>query len=337
MPKALALYSGGLDSTLAILAILKQGVEVIAFKFIHPFNESIKRRLFFNSEKIRDKNLNIDINVILIHDQFMDIVKKPKFGYGKNMNPCIDCKILMLKEAKKIMDRMGYDFIITGEVLGQRPMSQRRDILSKIDKEASVKGYVLRPLSAKLLEPTVPELTNIILRERLYDFSGRSRKPQIKLSQEFGIVEYAQPAGGCLLTDPIYSQKLKELLSFNSSSSINDIRLLQVGRHFRVQNAKIIVGRDKIENNLIESLALPQDIILWVKGHNSPLTLIRGEIINDEIIHIAASLCIKYSGAKMLSHVTVLFRRKEDRGQIYHITSKALSDDLVSLYQIIKG
>ncbi|MCX7914123.1 MAG: hypothetical protein N2511_06015 [Thermodesulfovibrionales bacterium] len=337
MSKAIALYSGGLDSTLAILTALKQGIEVKAVKFLTPFNENIKSRYFSLEKGDYDRNLNIELFTLPIDEQFIELIQRPKYGFGKNMNPCIDCKILMLKEAKKIMDNEGYDFIITGEVLQQRPMSQRRDILSLIDKEASVKGYVVRPLSAKLLKPTIPEESGKIDREKLFDFSGRSRKPQLKLAKDFGLKEYAQPAGGCLLTDPLYSQKLKDLLNFSPNGlSINDIKLLQVGRHFRVKDCKIIVGRDRIDNHIIESLALPEDMILWVKDYNSPLTLIRCLSITEEVLQVAASLCIRYSAAKKLSSATVVFKRKGSEGGYQQLTSKPLSDDLVNLYRVVK-
>ncbi len=330
MPKALALYSGGLDSTLSVLAIQRQGIEVSLVRFLTPFNVKIKKQ----AQPADKSHFNSDLDFVIrdypIFEKFIEILKKPIFGYGKNMNPCIDCKILMLKEAKNIMIEDGYDFIVTGEVLWQRPMSQRRDILSVIDREASVRGYVVRPLSAKLFNPSIAEQAGIIDRQRLYDFSGRSRKPQMKLAHEFGIKDYAQPASGCLLTDPLYSIKLRELLTHCPNPSINDINLLQLGRHFRFKNAKIVVGRDEIDNEIIESICEPSDCLLWGEGYGSPLTIIRGEV-SDETIRAAASLCARHSDAKKLPLVEVSFKIYE---QVSIIKAKPASDEMLNSLRI---
>ncbi len=336
MPKAIALYSGGLDSLLSILIIQRQGIEVSAIRFLTPFNTKIREKSSLSKKSPTNNSLNLIVQDYPIFEKFLEILKKPKFGYGKNMNPCVDCKILMLKEAKKIMIEGGYDFIITGEVLWQRPMSQRRDILSVIDKEASVRGHIVRPLSAKLFNPSYAEQNGIIDRQRLYNLSGRSRKPQMKLAEEFDIKEYPQPASGCLLTDPLYSLKLRELLINNPHPSINDINLLQLGRHFRCKETKIIVGRDKIDNELIESLVEPGDVLLWVEDYGSPLTIIRG-VISDEIIGYAASICARYSAAKKLSLVDVsvkIFSGNSSKDSIIKV--KPASDDMLHSLQIDK-
>jgi tRNA U34 2-thiouridine synthase MnmA/TrmU len=328
MPKALALYSGGLDSTLAILVILKQGIEVTAVQFITDFGCKI------SSKSLRaevSEKFGFEVRENYISDKFLDIVKNPKFGHGKNMNPCMDCKILMLKEAKKFMEQEGADFIITGEVLWQRPMSQRRDTFPRIDKEAGLDGYILRPLSAKLLKPTVPEQTGIVDREKLYGFSGRTRKPQMALAKEFGLSEYPQPAGGCLLTDPIYSFRFKELLSQNPSPSLKDIKLLRLGRHFRIsQDCKIIVGRNEKENDAIQLLAGDKDYLLNVEGYGSPITIIQGSA-SDDVLQLAASICARYSDAKKLDSIEVAIS-KGDR--TFRIQTKAATDELVMKYRI---
>lgn len=306
MPKAIALYSGGLDSILAIVVMLKQGIEVTALHFINNFGCAItdKTGISLKNSPAAD---SFDFKVQFVHlgDKFINIVKNPKFGHGKNMNPCIDCKILMIKEAKKVMQKLGADFIITGEVLGQRPMSQRRDAFSVIDREADVKGYLLRPLSAKLLNPTFAEESGLVDREKLYGFNGRSRKPQIALAKELGLAEYPAPAGGCLLTDPVYSQRLEDLLKYSPDPEMKEINLLKTGRHFRIsEKTKIIVGRDEKDNDLIESFLSEDDIRIWVDTHGSPLVVIRGE--TDEVtIKLAASICAAYSGAKKLPEVDV--------------------------------
>ncbi len=323
--KAVALLSGGLDSTLAILAVLKHEVEVKAIKFRTPFDPEASSE---NSESFTlsvGGRFRFDVELRDLGARFLDIVKNPKHGYGKNMNPCIDCRIFMLAKAKELMHKVSADFIVTGEVLGQRPMSQRKDMLYHIDRQAGVTGLVLRPLSAKLLRVTVPEQKGIITREMLYDFSGRSRKPQIALAREFGLEGYPSPAGGCLLTEPNYAYRLKDLLAFDSDPSIRDIDLLKIGRHFRFSSCKIVVGRDREENGLIESLATDADRLLRVEGWGSPLTLVTGKI-DDESILMAASLCARYSDAKDSPFVDVSVFTK---GFKYSIEAQPAGDDVL--------
>ena len=249
MPKAIALFSGGLDSTLAVLAVGRQGIDVQAVRFLTPFDPDI-------SAGVAAAKFGFDVTIHRLDETFLDIVKNPPHGHGKNMNPCIDCRILMLRNARAYMERVEADFIVTGEVLGQRPMSQRKDMLYHIDKEAGVSGYVVRPLSAKFLAITVPEAEGMIDREKLYGFSGRSRKPQMNLAKEFGLRDYAAPAGGCLLTEPNYAHRLKDLLKHAPSPAMNEIELLRMGRHFRYSpRCKIIVGRDEDENAKLEALS----------------------------------------------------------------------------------
>jgi tRNA-specific 2-thiouridylase len=291
--RAVALFSGGLDSTLAILAALRQGISVKAVKFQTPFDCSAST----DPDSVAEK-FGFDIETRNIGEKFFEIVKRPEHGRGRNMNPCIDCRIMMLKEVRAFLDRAEADFIITGEVLGQRPMSQRKDMLYHIDRKAGVTNCVLRPLSAKLLKVTDAEAAGIVNRELLYGFSGRSRKPQMALAEEFGLADYPSPAGGCLLTEPNYAFRLKELMTFSSSPSLRDIDLLRIGRHFRYSSlCKIIVGRDRSENDIIESLVTDKDTLLKVNGYGSPLTLVSGEITQDAL-KVAASLCARYSDAR---------------------------------------
>lgn len=301
MPKAIALYSGGLDSTLAILVVMRKGIEVTAVNFLTGFGCDCRdSALLSNAEKFA-----FEVKSFHLSDAFFEIVKNPKFGHGKNMNPCVDCKALMLREAKKMMPAYNADFIITGEVIGQRPMSQRRDTLPVIDRESGLAGYVLRPLSAKLLKPTIAEESGLVDREGLYAFHGRSRKPQMALAKELGLTEYPAPAGGCLLTDPIYSYRLKDLMERNPEPSSKELALLRLGRHFRIfENMKVIVGRNEQENNAIETLAEKNDYLFWVEGYGSPITVICGEAEENDI-KLAASICARYSDAKELSEVEV--------------------------------
>ncbi len=305
--KAVALYSGGLDSTLAILAVQRQGIEVKAVTFMNHFGcditdrSSCSKNPFSAAEKF-----GFEVKLCHLSGKFIDIVKNPKFGHGKNMNPCMDCRILMLREAREFMEMTGAEFIITGEVLGQRPMSQRRDALDIIDRETNLRGRVLRPLSAKVLRPTLAEERGIVDRELLYGFNGRSRKPQIALAAEFGLTDYPAPAGGCLLTEPNYSYRLRELLDHDPDPSVNDLQLLRIGRHFRLsQGCKVIVGRDSTENGNLLNLFGGDGILLRVPGYGSPITLIRGNA-DEQAILTAAMICARYSDAKDLQSVDVL-------------------------------
>lgn len=332
MLKAIALYSGGLDSTLAILVAKRQGIDVTAITFLTHFGcdisdrSSCSKNPFSSAEKF-----GFEVKLCHLADKFIEIVKKPKFGHGKNMNPCIDCRVLMLKEAKEFMRMAGADFIITGEVLGQRPMSQRRDTFPIIDKESGLEGYVLRPLSAKMLKPTIHEQMKFVDRENLYDFHGRSRKPQMKLAEEFGLTEYPAPAGGCLLTDPMYSYRIKELLTYNPSPSLKEINLLRIGRHFRLsKNCKIVVGRDENENNKIQTLAAKDDYLMYVENYGSPLTIICSNAAEDEL-KIAASICARYSDAKSLLEVAVTVFKSDSK---FIIKTKPADDSILNTYRI---
>ncbi len=304
--KAVALLSGGLDSTLAVLVLLEQGVEVNAVTFLTHFGCDIEDR----SSCSRDpypaaEKFGFDVRLCHLADKFIDMVRQPKFGFGKNANPCIDCRILMLKEAKALMERIGADLLVTGEVLGQRPMSQRRACFPLIDREAGVEGLVLRPLSAKLLPPTIAERQGLIDRDRLYDFCGRSRKPQMALAERLGLTDYPTPAAGCLLTDPNYSLRLKDLLQNQPDFGLKDIHLLRLGRHFRASpRAKIIVGRNEGENKSILQLADREDALMEVEGVGSPTTILAGKPSDEEFL-LAASLTARYSDARGRRRVEV--------------------------------
>jgi tRNA-specific 2-thiouridylase len=332
MTKAVALYSGGLDSTLAILAMQKQGIDVTAITFLNHFGCDISDRSSCSKDPFA-ASVKFGFKVKLSHlsDKFLEIVKKPKHGHGKNMNPCVDCRILMLKEAKEFMRLIGADFIITGEVLGQRPMSQRRDCFPLVDREADVKGLVLRPLSASHLKKTIPEEKGLVNRDELYGFTGRTRKPQMALAKEFGLTEYPAPAGGCLLTDPIYSYRLRDLLAHNSNPDYRDINYLRVGRHFRLSpDCKIVVGRNHAENESIKSFAGKDTSMLRVIGHGSPFTVILGNT-SDNAISIAAALCARYSDGKTLPEVTVLMTMDEEKA---YLNACPASEEIIKEYRV---
>ena len=313
MAKAVALFSGGLDSSLAILVVLKQNIEVTALMFLTHFGCDISDRSSCSKDPYPvAERFGFAVKLSHLAGKFLDIVKDPKFGHGKNMNPCIDCRILMLREAKELMGMIGADFVVTGEVLGQRPMSQRRDTLNIIDREAGLKGYVLRPLCAKLLDPTIPEKSGLVDRNLLYGFGGRSRKPQMSLAREFGLTEYPAPAGGCLLTEPNYSCRLRELLRFSPDPSTKDLHLLRLGRHFRFSpTCKAVVGRNERENETLESLVDIATYVLCVENVGSPLVLLTGGDAGD-FVREAASLCARYSDAKHLDEVLVSVKKGEE-------------------------
>jgi tRNA-specific 2-thiouridylase len=323
MVKAVALYSGGLDSSLAILTVLRQGIEVKAVTFLNHFGCDISDRSSCSRNPFpAAERFGFEVKLCHLSEKFVEIVKHPKFGHGKNMNPCMDCRILMLREAREFMDMAGAEFIITGEVLGQRPMSQRRDALDIIDREAGLRGHVVRPLSAKLLKPTVAEEKGIVDRQGLYGFSGRSRTPQIALAREFGLTDYPAPAGGCLLTEPNYSYRLRELLSHDPDPSLLDLQFLRVGRHFRLNpGCKIIVGRNREENETLERTAGHGGLFLRVLGYGSPVTLVRGGA-EEEVLMTAAAICARYSDAKDLPAADVEITLG-DRRVILHVPPAA--------------
>lgn len=332
MTKAVALYSGGLDSTLAILAMQRQGIEVTAITFLNHFGCDISDRSSCSKDPFAaSAKYGFKVKLSHLSDKFLNIVINPKYGHGKNMNPCVDCRILMLKEAKEFMHLIGADFIITGEVLGQRPMSQRRDCFPLVDREAGVKGLVLRPLSARHLKKTIPEEKGLVNREKIYGFTGRSRKPQMELAEEFGLTEYPAPAGGCLLTDPIYSYRLRDLLSHTCNPDYRDINYLRVGRHFRLSpDCKIVVGRNHAENELIKSFADKDTPMLQVIGHGSPVTVILGNA-TDKAISIAASLCARYSGGKTLPDVTVVVTAANEKT---YLKTCSAGEEVIKEYRV---
>lgn len=332
--KAVALYSGGLDSTLAILAVQKQGIEVKAVTFLNHFGCDISDKSSCSKDPFSAaEKFGFEVKLSHLADKFIRIVKNPKFGHGKNMNPCVDCRILMLREAKEFMDMTGAEFLITGEVIGQRPMSQRRDSLDIIDREAGLKGLVLRPLSAKLLKPTGMEEKGIVNRDALYDFSGRSRKPQMALAREFGLTDYPAPAGGCLLTEPNYSFRLRELLEHDHDPSLEDLALLRLGRHFRITHGcKVIVGRNRKENESLLSLDDGKSIRLRVEDYASPVVLIRGKA-TDEIIQIASALCARYSDARHMGATAV---KLNNGGNVFSLCVQPAGEDIIEQYKIEK-
>jgi hypothetical protein len=290
--KALSLLSGGLDSIIATRLMLDQGIEVMGLHFVSSFCDS-KRKERDNMVVKSASELGIKV---LIRDKgpgYVQVLTKPKHGYGKNMNPCIDCRIYMLQAAREVMEAEGASFLVTGEVVGQRPMSQMRDTIRLIEKESGLTGLIVRPLSAKLLPPSEAERNGLVDRSKLLDIAGRSRKKQYDLVEQYGLKEFAKPAGGCLLTDPIYSKRLRELLREEPDFGMIDVDLLKYGRHFRFNGIKLIVGRDKDENEALRELWSPPYLFAHTSDFKGPSAIIKGRI-DDNTIGIVGNIISFY-------------------------------------------
>jgi tRNA-uridine 2-sulfurtransferase len=287
--KALGLCSGGLDSILAAIVLQKQGIDVEWVSFETPF---------FSADKAKKAAGMVQIPLMVknITGIYMQMLKDPNCGYGKNMNPCMDCHALMFRLAGEIMAEKGFHFLFSGEVLGQRPMSQTRPSLKYVEKHSGMRGYILRPLSARKLDETIPEKNGWVDREKLLNIFGRGRKRQIEIAGEFGITDYPAPAGGCLLTDKGYCHRLKDLLEHKGNVSKNELMLLRFGRHFRTPlGTKIIVGRTREDNENILKYYDPQrDVMMRINNYPGPSVLISDNASEGEH-YLAASLCAGYS------------------------------------------
>lgn len=327
--KALALFSGGLDSILACKLMEEQGIEVEALHFVSPFFGHGKDRESYPEEVW--KQYNIKLSVIDISDEFIDVLRYPPHGYGRYFNPCVDCKILLLNWAKSELALRGASFLISGEVLGQRPMSQRRDTLRIVERDSSVTGILLRPLSALKLPPTRVEEEGLVDRTRLLSINGRSRKKQMAMARELGIHEYPSPAGGCILTDPILSKRIKNLFELIPVITGNACLLMQVGRHFALPGRSwSIVGRNEAENEVIEGLSQPGDLLLNIVGGPGPTCLLR-EADTSSDRSLAASIVAGYSRLRGEPEVEVLVC-SEDVCETLRVTPAR--SDILLLYRL---
>jgi tRNA-uridine 2-sulfurtransferase len=301
--KAISLLSGGLDSTLSTKLMLDQGVDVIALNFTSPF--SSKREKERGLQAVRTaKELGIRLMLKDKGPGYIDVIRSPKYGYGKNINPCIDCRIFMLRKTKEIMAEEGASFVVTGEVLGQRPMSQRRDTIRIIEKASGLEGLIVRPLSAVHFLPTIPETEGIIDRGLLLDITGRSRARQYELVEKYKLNEFGSPGGGCLLTDPIFSVKLRDLFAHSTDFTPKDLELLSIGRHFRLRpDTKLIVGRDEGENEKLLFLWEEPYVLFHPADFNGPSAILKGAF-DRGIIDIAANF-IGHYGKQKSATITV--------------------------------
>lgn len=299
--KAVSLFSGGLDSLLAVCLMQDQGIEVVAVNFVSPF---------FGAEPANRKaaaQLGIEYHELDIGTEYMDLLKKPVYGYGKNFNPCIDCHGFMLNRAGRFMEEIGASFLVTGEVVGERPMSQNKSALQQVEKLSGYKGLVLRPLSARLLEPTIPELEGWVDRSRLLDISGRSRSRQMQLAEHYGIKEYPTPAGGCLLTQENYSRRLRRILAVKPEIAVDELAVLKTGRHFYLSEGELlVVGRNHNENEQLQKIARSHDYLIKVTDRPGPLGLLRlFDADKTPDLLTAASIVARYSDARDLDSTRV--------------------------------
>ncbi len=288
------MLSGGLDSILAVKIMLEMGVDVIAYNYVIPFHPSRGDKAQ-GAREVAER-FGIELVVEEASQDFIEMLKRPRFGIGKGSNPCIDCRIFVMKRAGLIMEKRRADFVFTGEVVGSRPMSQRIEAMKIIEEESGLKGKLLRPLSSRFFEPTQVELAGLIDRDKLPNIQGRSRKMQMQLAEEYDIGPYPGPAGGCTLTEPQFAFKLLDAFE-HGEDDINEIEILRIGRHFRLPSgAKVISGRDQEENEALLEYFKDGDELIEVVDFGSPLTILRKAGEGD--CERAAQITIAYSGGK---------------------------------------
>jgi Predicted tRNA(5-methylaminomethyl-2-thiouridylate) methyltransferase, contains the PP-loop ATPase domain len=302
------MFSGGLDSTITVHLLKSMGLDVLALHFVLPFYSAVGN----SHAEIKEKSLKLSVPLRIEEDgeEYVSMFKDPHFGYGKNINPCIDCRIHRLRKAALIMEQEGALFIATGEVLGQRPMSQHKNSLNAIEKRSGLRGYLLRPLSAKLLNPTIPEEKGWVQRESLLSWWGRGRKDQIAYAKQHGLA-ITMPAGGCLLTHADTAKRFVDLQKFIPEFSLSDFKLIAYGRHFRLApTARLIVARTDAENTALEKLVESEDHFFMMTDVLGPLGILRGTCTAEEI-EKACGIVARYSKARMQPQVNVTVTHKE--------------------------
>ncbi len=309
MGKALVLFSGGLDSMLTIRILQREKIDVVALHFVTGLEGvTIKKEIIgienANSPQSVCDTFGVPLKIVSLKDKYLDMFFNPEYGgYGSAVNPCLDCHILMLREAKKIMESEGFDFVATGEVMGQRPMSQLAKKLTIVTEQSGLEGYLLRPLSAKNLPETIAERDGLINRENLYAINGRSRMVQMELAKEFNITKYPEPAGGgCVILDKIYAKRYHELRKFVGEDEIDmdTMQYLAIGKHFRITDkVKIILGRDEAENDALEKRTHKKTVVLKPTYRKGPLAFVENwgsdECLTDDVLYNCAMIIASYS------------------------------------------
>jgi len=341
--KAIALISGGLDSMLAARAVMEQGIRVEGINFFtgfcveghtHAIRKQDQRKQKRNSALWVAEQLDIPLHIVDIVEDYKDVLLNPRHGYGANLNPCLDCKVFMVDRARQWAEEHDFDFIVTGEVVGQRPKSQRKETMPLIAAESGADDRLLRPLCAKLLPPTLAEREGWVDRQRLYDFSGRSRKPQMALAAEFGFDEYSQPAGGCcFLTDANYAVKLQDMWDHRPSRDyeLDDIMLLKVGRHLRPKPGfKLIVSREEGENNFLMGYR-KQFVHLFCTSHPGPLVLVDGELPREDE-ELAARIVTRFGKSRDTARAEVELVRPGEPPRLLNVASMCAADVPQSWY-----
>ncbi len=320
--KAVGLLSGGLDSTLAVEVIRDLGIEVHGLYFSQPWGCCNKIKAMEAAEK-----LGIKFVALQLDERYLDVIKKPQHGYGSALNPCVDCRVHMFSRAQKYMVSVGADFVFTGEVLGQRPMSQLRQSMATIERESNLQGRLLRPLCAKHLEPTIPEREGWVDREKLLDLSGRSRSAQMKLADSFGISDYLPPAGGCLLTDKNFARRMKDSFEYGYRNFRETIAL-KWGRHFRIsKDFKAVLGRDEEENTSLRAFAHPQDFIFELPDKRGPTLILKGQNPSAETLQLCAGLVQRFSRRKDELSSEVEYWPAGDHNKIQKIQSRKIPEE----------
>jgi tRNA U34 2-thiouridine synthase MnmA/TrmU len=329
--RAFSLLSGGLDSLLATRLIMEQGIEVVGLHFITPFFGYHRKGQEARYQERWRKLYGIEARIVDVSQEYFEVLRNPPHGYGKNFNPCIDCKVFLFSKARIMMEEEKADFLISGEVLGQRPMSQRRDTMRIVERDSGADGILLRPLCAQLLKPTRAETEGLVDRTKLLGITGRGRKPQMELAERMGIRHYPTPAGGCLLTDPEMAGRVRKFFTQSPEVSVDEILLLQVGRHFQLsEDQHLVVGRREEENNRLLELFREGDTLLRVHGIPGPLGLFRGRA-DEKGLEAAASIVARYSKAKDQEQVEVHYGKNEETMAGRFFVSPAKDDQISNL------
>jgi len=327
--RAIGLISGGLDSTIAAKVVVDLGVEVTGVYFSMPWG---------CCDKVKAQNaatfLGIPLMILQLDERYLEMIKKPKYGYGSVMNPCVDCRSHMFKRAAEYMKAVGADFIFTGEVLGQRPMSQMRHSMRAIEKETGIEGRLLRPLCAQLMDPTIPEQEGLIDRAKLLKINGRSRREQMELAEKFNLSDYPNPAGGCLLTDKNFANRLKDTFK-HGYRNFQETVALKWGRHFRInENFKAVVGRDEGENSSLIHYAHPDDHVFVMYGQPAPAVILKGLNPSAEILALTAGLSQKFSHFKNDLPLELTCWQAKDKNTSQKITARVPTNEEIERMKI---